>query len=324
MLFLKSKTTNPYFNIATEEYLLKNFDTDFFFLYTNKPSIIVGKHQNTMAEINIPFVYENNINVVRRLSGGGTVFHDLGNLNYCFIQNGKEGFLVDFKKYSQPIINTLQKLNINAYLKGKSDLVIDDLKFSGNAEHVYKNKVLHHGTMLFSSELTRLNEAIKSDWSKYEDKAVRSNRSKVTNIREHLQNEMSIVEFQKKVEQEVLSQTDISEYVLSENDIHYINHLIDEKYKTWDWNFGYSPKFKISQEQMLNSGLLKAELNIKKGIIEKADISLNGNQHIELNKLEVLLPGMKYEYQEISELVIKTLGNSIFEEDLIKVIQSLF
>ena len=131
MLLYQSRLRDPFFNIACEEYFLKNFDDDFFYLYINDPSIIVGKHQNTIAEINVPFVFENDIRVVRRLSGGGTVFHDGGNLNFCFIQKGKEGHLVDFKKFTQPILKTLQGLGVNAYLKGKSDLVIEDLKFSG-------------------------------------------------------------------------------------------------------------------------------------------------------------------------------------------------
>jgi len=214
MYFYRSQSTDPYFNMATEEYFLKNFEEDFFCLYINRPSVIVGKHQNTMAEINVPYVMENNIPVIRRLSGGGTVFHDLGNLNFCFIQQGKPGYLVDFKKFSQPILDVLQKLEINAWLRGKSDLVIDNKKFSGNAEHVYKNKVLHHGTLLFSSELSQLNEAIKADWGKFTDKAVRSNRSQVTNIAEHLKIPLTLEVFTQRLAHEVKEQhPEIQEFV---------------------------------------------------------------------------------------------------------------
>jgi len=304
MRFLKSKTTNPYFNIATEEYLLKNFNHDFFFLYINEPSIIVGKHQNTMAEINVPFTIENNLKVVRRLSGGGTVFHDAGNLNYCFIQNGKEGFLVDFKKYTQPILNTLQNIGVNAYLRGKSDLVIDDLKFSGNAEHVYRKKILHHGTLLFDSELSKLNEAIKTDWSKFDDKAVRSTRSKVTNICSHLKSPLGIKQFRDKVFEEVQSNnTDFEEYILTESDFIEIEKLIANKYQTWDWNFGYSPKYKLAQSIDIDGKILSSKIEIDKGVIVRAKLLINNTENNVLNSLSTLLINEKHAHESLFSLV---------------------
>lgn len=305
MLFLHSKTTDPYFNIATEEYLLKNFEEDFFFLYVNEPSIIIGKHQNTIAEINVPYAIENNLKVVRRLSGGGTVFHDLGNLNYCFIQKGKEGFLVDFKKYSQPVINALQKLGVNAYLRGKSDLVIDDLKFSGNAEHVYRKKILHHGTMLFESELMNLNEAIKVNWDKFADKAVRSNRSKVTNIKDYLTQDINLDDFASKVENEALALSqDIEEYFLSDSDKAAINKLIAEKYNTWEWNYAYSPKYEFSNEITLYAGKIEVKLSIEKGLIKTIDHKVDGTiDKVTLSQLMNKLIGFKHDYSSIKNQI---------------------
>lgn len=310
MLFIKSQTNNPYFNIATEEYLLKNFDDDFFYLYINEPSIIVGKHQNTTAEINVPYVVENNIKVVRRLSGGGTVFHDSGNLNYCFIQKGKEGFLVDFKKYSQPVLNTLNKLGVNAYLHGKSDLVINKLKFSGNAEHVYRKKVLHHGTMLFSSELTTLNEAIKSDWTKFEDKAVRSNRSKVTNILSHLPEKISLEQFSNNIKDEVLlEQSNSTEYQLTNTDIRKINELVDEKYTQWDWNFGYSPKYRLNQNCKTPIGVIKVNMGIEKGTVTELTMSADGLPQNHFAPIVENLIGCKHDYQTFYNYLNDYLAN---------------
>ncbi len=151
-------------------------------LWQNLPSIILGKHQNTLAEINYSFVKENNIPVVRRISGGGTVFHDLGNLNFTFISSGEKEKLVNFRKFTQPIIEVLNHMGIPACFEGKNDLRVNGLKISGNAEHVYRNKVLHHGTLLFSADLNYLNQAIKSVPERFKDKAVQSVRSKVANI----------------------------------------------------------------------------------------------------------------------------------------------
>ena len=161
MLCIHDKHTDPFFNLAAEEYVLKNFTEDCFMLWRNGPSIIVGKHQNTLAEINLDWVRANNIKVVRRLSGGGAVFHDLGNLNFTFIVSGEDGNLVDFRKFTKPILEVLQKLGVEAKFEGRNDLTIKGMKFSGNAEHVHKNRTLHHGTLLFSSVMADLSQALK-------------------------------------------------------------------------------------------------------------------------------------------------------------------
>ena len=163
MLIIRRHNTDPWFNLATEEFVLKNFDEDTFMLWRNAPSIIVGKHQNTLAEINLDYVKKNNIKVVRRLSGGGAVFHDLGNINFTFIKTGENGNLIDFKKYTEPILEVLLKMGINARFEGRNDLTIEGKKFSGNAEHIWKNRVLHHGTLLFSSHMANLSEALNAD-----------------------------------------------------------------------------------------------------------------------------------------------------------------
>ncbi|PKP15313.1 MAG: lipoate--protein ligase, partial [Bacteroidetes bacterium HGW-Bacteroidetes-22] len=199
MLCIKDSNTDPYFNLAADEYVMKNFKEDCFMLWRNEPSIIVGKHQNTLAEINVDYVKENSIKVVRRITGGGAVFHDLGNLNFTFIRNSEEGAQVDFRKFTQPIIDVLQKIGINAVFEGRNDLTIDGKKFSGNAEHVWKKRTLHHGTLLFSAVITDLSAALKVNPLKFNDKAVKSVRSRVTNISEHLKEKMDVLEFRDRI-----------------------------------------------------------------------------------------------------------------------------
>ncbi len=301
MFFYLSDTHDPYFNIATEEYLLRNFSEGFFYLYINKPSIIVGKHQNTLAEINTHYVKEHQIPVIRRLSGGGTVFHDTGNLNYCFIEQGSQGHLVDFKKYAQPVLDVLNQMGIPAYLRGKSDLVIADRKFSGNAEHVYKSRVMHHGTILVSSALDQLHAAIASDWNAFSDKAIRSNRSRVTNINEHLFTPLLLEDFIQLVVSRVAEiYPEMQHYHLSGKDQEHINHLVTTKYQTWDWNFAYSPSYEFMRSMNLAQGTLEVHLWVEKGTILNATSQFNG-QH--LKPLTDVLIQQKHAYEVIKEKI---------------------
>ena len=182
MLFVENASLDPYFNIAAEEHLLKNFESDVIMLWRSNPSVVVGKHQNTLAEINLGFVRKNNIPVIRRLSGGGTVFHDPGNINFTFIKQAEKEKLVDFKAQTAPVIEFLNNIGVDARFEGKNDLRVNGLKISGNAEHISKNKVLHHGTLLFDANLHNLSESIKSREPHFTSKAVKSVRSTVVNI----------------------------------------------------------------------------------------------------------------------------------------------
>ena len=266
---LKHNSLDPYFNLAAEEYLLKNFTEDFFIIWRSERSIVVGKHQNALSEINHGFVRNNNIHVARRLSGGGTVFHDPGNINFTFIRTVKEISEVNFKVFTQPIIQSLQKLGIDAYTTGRNDLMVDEKKVSGNAEHVYKKRVLHHGTLLFNSDLSKLKGALNVDLSRFEDKSVQSNRSPVTNISDYLNEPMTVDEFADYLfadVQEAFSKTKI--FQLNEDDVAAIQQLAGEKYRTWDWIYGYSPKYIFRNKIPTSSGEISIEMSVVKGIIQ--------------------------------------------------------
>ena len=320
MLIINRSQTDPYFNIAAEEYLLNNMEQDCFMLWQNEPSIIVGKHQNALAEINYSFVKENSIPVIRRISGGGTVFHDLGNLNFTFISSGEKEKLVNFKKFTQPIIEVLNQMGIPASFEGKNDLRVNGLKISGNAEHVYKNKVLHHGTLLFSADLGFLNQAIKSIPERFQDKAVQSVRSKVANISNFLKEDIPIETFKQKIISHIKSSNKgITEYSLSAEDLIAINNLVQEKYNTWQWNFGYSPGYMFETKLHLYKQIIPIEIFVKNGIINK--IELQGKTPININFLKKLLIGEHHEYDPMEALFLRNntylLDNGVNPKELV-------
>ena len=298
-LCINQANSDPYFNLAAEEYFLKNFQEDFFMLWRSRPSVVVGKHQNALAEINHEFVRSHKIPVARRLSGGGTVFHDPGNVNFTFIRNVANISEVNFKIFTVPVIEALKKLGVEAYTTGRNDLLIDGKKISGNAEHVHRNRVLHHGTLLFDSHLEALKGALKVDLSKFEDKAVQSNRSEVTNIANYLPTPISVEEFSDFLFSEIIQNyVEFQVYEPTPKDIEAIQKLSIEKYQTWDWIFGYSPRYRFTNSLETANGGLSVNLLVEKGHIAEASIS--GDIHAELRqKIEERLVGCRHDYEAV-------------------------
>lgn len=300
MLLIYNNETNPYFNLAMEEYLLKNFNDDLFILWRNEPSVIVGKNQNTLSEINLDYIKENSIPVVRRQSGGGAVFHDLGNINFTFIANNSNSFS-DFKRFTQPIVDLLKTLNINAEFSGRNDLLIDGKKFSGNAQYNYKNKVMHHGTLLFASEITNLSNALKVKPIKFEGKGIKSVKSRVTNISEHLAEKLDILEFRDLIMNFLAKDKNNEYYTLDDNDINNINKLTESKYKTWDWNFGNSPKYSLISELKYPGGNVEFNLNVDKGLITEIKFFGDFFGKYDVSFVENLLKGCKHQEAELRD-----------------------
>jgi len=312
-LCINQTHSDPYFNLAAEEYFLKNFQEDFFMLWRSRPAVVVGKHQNALAEINHEFVRDNQIPVARRLSGGGTVFHDPGNVNFTFISSVETIADVNFKVFTNPVIDALKKLGIDAYTSGRNDLLIDGKKISGNAEHVHKKRVLHHGTLLFDSRLEDLKGALKVDLSKFEDKAVQSNRSEVTNISNYLPKAISVEEFTQFIFDEICkSYPDFGLYRLTATDVSAIEKLSSEKYQTWDWIFGYSPRYRFLNKLQTENGEIGISLLVEKGRILEAEFSGAINPDL-AQTIALKLIGCRHEFEEI-----KSVLNQIFEANFIQ------
>lgn len=292
MLCIQSENTDPYFNLASEEYLLKFFKEDVFLLYRNRPSIVVGKHQNTLAEINLTFVKEKEIMVARRISGGGTVFHDPGNLNFAIISSGREGELVNYRKFTLPIVEAMGEMGLDVKLGKRNELLLGDLKISGTASHVFKQRVLHHGTLLFSSEMGVLSAALKVQTGRFKDRAVKSIPSKVTNIRDHLVDKMDISDFQNRIIGHIFNSMDAAaNYGYTDHDLKEIKELRDSKFSTWEWNFGYSPKYQFNKNLKFESGNIELHMNVNKGIIQEVNIEGEFMSIKDIHVLEELLVG---------------------------------
>jgi lipoate-protein ligase A len=304
---INQTNSDPYFNLAAEEYFLKNFQEDFFILWRSRPSVVVGKHQNALAEINHDFVQTHHIPVARRLSGGGTVFHDPGNVNFTFIRSVEKISEVNFKVFTVPVIYALKKQGIEAYSSGRNDLLIDGKKISGNAEHVHKNRIMHHGTLLFDSRLEILKGALKVDLSRFEDKAVQSNRSEVTNISNYLANPISVEEFTDFLFSEISK--NYSEYQVYEptpEDLGAIQKLSSEKYQTWEWIFGYSPRYRFTNTLETENGGIQISFLVEKGLF--AEVTLSGAIDGELSqKITETLLGCRHEFHAV-EAVLSLLN----------------
>lgn len=274
MYFIILESNDPCFNLAVEEVLLTNSKEEYVILGINMPSVIIGKHQSAHKEVNTKFVRENNIPLVRRISGGGTVFHDMGNLNFTFIRQSEEGKQVDFRKYTQPVINFLSSLGIEAKFEDKNDLKVHGFKISGNAEHIHRNRVLHHGTILFNTSLDMLRNVLREDTSCYTTRAVDSNPSSVMNLNEILKSIHDIYAFRSEMMDYFLNYLpDMLTYELSQSEKEEAEWLAATKYKTWEWNYAYGPEYTFNNTFRINGQDVSCHIFVRNGIIQEYEIT---------------------------------------------------
>lgn len=302
MYFIEGVSTDPRFNLAFEETVFNaaRDGESYFLLWQNDRAVIVGRNQNTVEEINRDFVREHDIRVVRRISGGGAVYHDLGNINYTFISDKKpEEF--DFRFFTRPIIRALEKFSVKAEFNGRNDLSISGRKFSGSAQHIAGNRVLHHGTLLYDSDLDKMNMVLNVKEDKIRSKGIQSVRSRVTNISEHMQTKLPVPEFKELLKKFIFEQDDIREIQLSELQLQNIEKLRELKYDTWEWNYGRSPAYNLLKERRFASGILSVYLMIDAGIIREIRLYGDFFGRGDIGFLEKRLIGRKNEMDSIAQ-----------------------
>jgi lipoate---protein ligase len=303
MLFIDNKgITDPQINLAIEEYALKNLDINetYLLFYINEPSIIIGRNQNTIEEINTGYVEKNGIRVVRRLSGGGAVYHDLGNLNFSFITKDDGESFHNFRKFTEPVTAALKKLGVNAELSGRNDIEVEGRKISGNAQFSTGGRMFSHGTLLLNSEMENVVSALKVKKDKIESKGIKSVRSRVANISEFLSEQMTIEEFRSLLLKSIFEgQDDIPEYRLTDEDWEKINELSKERYQNWEWNYGKSPKFNLQHSHRFPVGQIDVRLEVNKGIIENCKIYGDFFGVGDVSDIENTLRSVRYERNEL-------------------------
>lgn len=330
MKFIDNKgITDPYINLALEEYILKNFGSEdtYLLFYINEPSIIIGKNQNAVEEINTQYVEENNIKVVRRLSGGGAVYHDLGNLNFSFITKDDGESFHNFAKFTEPVVRALNKIGVPAELVGRNDILVEGRKISGNAQFATKGRMFSHGTLMFDSEIEHVVAALNVSKEKIESKGIKSIRSRVANISEYLKEEMTMEEFKELLLCsifEVDDVKDVPQYELTEEDWENVHEISRNRYQKWEWNFGKSPAYNVKVSHKFPSGLLDVRLDVKKGIIENCKIYGDFFGLGEVEDIEQKLVGVKHERKAVEEALkdvdIPHYLGKISKEDFINLI----
>ena len=276
--YLNLYTTDPAFNLAAEQFVFDCLPKDrmYFMLWQNDNAIIIGKYQNTLAEINTDYVEKHGIRVVRRLSGGGAVYHDMGNLNFTFIADAGELEKLNMRIFCEPIAATLKSLGVQAEINGRNDITIDGKKFSGNSQYLRHGRIMHHGTLMFDSDLSVVADALNVDPSKIEAKGMKSVRSRVTNIRPCLQQDIELPEFREILLNNILSENPGEEYVFSPEEIAEIEKIRDERYATWDWNYGRSPECTLKKSGRIEGvGRIEAYISVNEGLI--TNLSFRGD-----------------------------------------------
>ena len=271
MKYIRLSSTDPYLNLAIEEYLLNTATDDIFMLWQNANTVVIGKNQNAYAEVNLTYAKENGIRIARRITGGGAVYHDLGNLNYTFITSKNNAKALDYAYFTKPIINALSSLSLTATLSGRNDLLCNGKKFSGNAQFSSADKILHHGTLLFDTDTSVLSSVLKVNKEKLEHNGVKSHESRVVNLKSLLGENYTIEDFICAIEKEIASKAEFCPAPTAKEVM-----SIYERNNSNEWIYGekrFITGYKLTKQKKFDFGFVKAEMSLEKDVIKSIVIS---------------------------------------------------
>lgn len=323
MIFVETGSNRPEINLAFEEYFLKNFKEPVLMLWQNEPTVVVGRFQNTLEEINRTYIKENNINVIRRMTGGGAVYHDKGNLCYSFIVRNVNVEDADFSVFAYPIIQALGQIGIVAQQSGRNDILLDGKKVSGTAMSIYKDSLLFHGTLLYDSDLSVLTNALNVKQIKIISKGCKSVKSRVTNIKPYLHDkDLDVLEFKNILKNKLKEVFQFTEYEVSREVLNDIISLAEKKYKSWDWVYGNNPQYGIKNTRKFSGGIIETHLDVKAGKIKKCSIRGDFLGLCSIEDIENSLIDIPYKkedvYRVLANFDIKKFFNSITLDEIIK------
>lgn len=329
MIFIDNEDNlDPHLNLAIEEYALRNFSeaTNYLLFYINEPSIIIGRNQNTLEEINKQYIDDKGIKVVRRISGGGAVYHDHGNLNFSFITDYAYKSLNNFKLFVGPIIEVLREMGVDAEMSGRNDILASGRKISGNAQFSSRNRMFSHGTLLYNSDLSEVSQALNVKMSKIQSKGHKSVRSRVANISEFLESPMSTEEFRDRLLRGLTRKTpNFRTHRLTDEEWAGVYELKAKKYDTWDWNYGQSPKFNVQRIKRFDIGEVDLRIDVARGgLIENIKIYGDFLGKDPVSDIEERLMNVRYDKgaitQALHDIDTKMYFGNLEKEDFINLL----
>ena len=325
MRYIKNVSTNPYYNMAFDEYCLESLSINepVFYLWQNRPAVIVGFNQEVNTEVNLDYLKENGIDLVRRVTGGGAVYHDLGNLNYTIVGRS-EDLERDYPEYASIMAKALQKLGVPATLSGRNDILVEGRKVSGFAKRVCKNRLMVHGTLMYNVDVDVLTKVLNPSNTKLQSKGIASVRSRVANLCEYLPNVPDIQTFSKQLEEILSHHYQDTEYQLSEEDLANIQQLTDKKFATWEWNYGRSPKATLTHSARLACGTVEIHLTLAENRISSCRFGGDFLGNLPATDLESALIEIIYDTENIrkrlSSFTIDAYFDGVTMEELIRLI----
>lgn len=323
MRYLRNPHTNPYYNMAFDEFCLESLPIDepVFYLWQNRPAVIVGYNQEVNTEVNLEYLKANDIALVRRVTGGGAVYHDLGNLNYTIVGRS-EDLERDYPEYASLMMKALQTLGIPATLSGRNDILVKGKKISGFAKRVSRNRLMVHGTLMYDVDLDKLTQVLNPSATKLQSKGIASVRSRVANLREYLPEIADIQAFSQRLEEILSCNYKDAEYKLSEDDLAHIQKLTDEKFATWEWNYGHSPKATLTHTARLACGTVEVHLTLKENRIASCRFGGDFLGNLPASEVEKALQGVVYEASAIreclSQMEISHYFDGVAADNLVK------